>query len=203
MNDKLNDALFKRVKQATVTASNRAVTSSSLSRLRPSLTAQSVVLGLTSSRITILSNEFETESCEQLFEDERFQVEFHQLVWCDAEVYSIMNTTLPGKGDFRKITYYANEFNGTLTNRKMERIIEWTKKFNNIEECRRYMEQTKHIDTFLVCSGSFGQNLIPQVHHLCNIESIYIFCKNVEYHKQWSSSFSKVRYDLGRMLLRH
>lgn len=51
--------------------------------------------------------------------------------------------------------------------------------------------KTKRI--FLVSSGSLGEIIVPQIHDLPQVYTIYIYCANVKRHREWSQKFSKVR----------
>lgn len=57
---------------------------------------------------------------------------------------------------------------------KFRAIADYVKKFYNIADCRDYLEQTRGTTTILICSEQFSESLIPQVHHLKHIWSIYI-----------------------------
>ena len=46
---------------------------------------------------------------------------------------------------------------------------------------------------FIITSGSQGKTLIPHIHDLPQVYAIYIHCSNVEYHREWSTQFPKIR----------
>jgi hypothetical protein len=46
---------------------------------------------------------------------------------------------------------------------------------------------------FLICSGSLGKKVVPEVHNLPQIYAIYIYCADVKYHREWTNSYTKVR----------
>jgi hypothetical protein len=49
------------------------------------------------------------------------------------------------------------------------------------------------VKTVVIISGRMGQVLVPRVNHMENLLSIIVFCGNLKFHKEWSSSYSKVK----------
>jgi hypothetical protein len=102
-------------------------------------------------------------------------LEGHQLVWCDDN----------------EVTQNA-ENDITLT--KLRDAVNYTKLFNDVSSCRRYIEQTSDTTTFLVCAVNMAFSLIPQVHELRNVKSIYIHSNGKSLDSsQTLANFSKVR----------
>jgi hypothetical protein len=104
-----------------------------------------------------------------LFNRERINLESHQLIWLDTRVKS-----------------------DEITLQSLRKIVDYTKVFDNIDECLFYIKQTNSTVTFLVCSGQLGEIFTLKVHDLNNIYAIYIYCQNKEYHQKWASKYSKV-----------
>jgi hypothetical protein len=109
----------------------------------------------------------------RLFDRERYNLESHQLICCDT------NT--------------QNSITRDITLSELRQIIDYTKCFDNDKSCKRYLEETQHIVSFLICSDNISTQLIPEIHHLQNIRSIYVYSPNSEHHQQWSSEYVKVR----------
>ena len=59
-------------------------------------------------------------------------------------------------------------------------------------ECLRALNEFESELAFIVCSGSFGQELVPQIHEMSRINGIYIFCSNKEFHDQWAKNWKRV-----------
>ena len=65
--------------------------------------------------------------------------------------------------------------------------------FNTSDECMKEIQNRSANDRIiLISSGGFGETLVPQIHELRQIFSIYIYCWNKEYHERWSKKFVKV-----------
>ncbi|CAF1143075.1 unnamed protein product [Rotaria sp. Silwood1] len=45
----------------------------------------------------------------------------------------------------------------------------------------------------MIVSGQLGKEIVPSVHNLQQVVSIYVYCMNKEINEQWSSRFSKVQ----------
>jgi len=99
--------------------------------------------------------------------------ESHQLVWLDANANNGSNDTIH-------------------TLRHLESIIDSTSKFDNIEDCLFFIEETKDM-VFLICSGIFGQEIVPRIHQHKNIWAIYVYCYEKSYHEStWAQQYPKV-----------
>ena len=99
--------------------------------------------------------------------------EKYQLIWLDANVNN-------GSDD------------SVFTLRSLQNLVDLTSKFDNLEDCVLYIEQTQDITTFLICSGTLGKQLVPRIHSQKNIWAIYLYCFDVDSHEDWASSYSQV-----------
>jgi hypothetical protein len=79
------------------------------------------------------------------------------------------------------------------TEQKLRSIINHLKIFEDIEQCQQYIEQKSLKEPLiLIVSGRLGRKLVPLIHQLREVISIYIYCKDKKSNEQWSSKFSKV-----------
>jgi hypothetical protein len=55
----------------------------------------------------------------------------------------------------------------------------------------------------LVASGTLAENVMSTIHQLQQLHSVYIFCRDIPKHKEWSKSYVKVRnvLDNSQLLL--
>jgi hypothetical protein len=73
-------------------------------------------------------------------------------------------------------------------------IINHLKKFQNIQQCQHYIEQRSKKDrVVLIVSGELGREIVPSIHNLRQVTSIYVYCMDKKGNEQWASKFSKVR----------
>ncbi|CAF5160229.1 unnamed protein product, partial [Rotaria magnacalcarata] len=70
----------------------------------------------------------------QIFDREKINLESHQLVWLDP-------------------TVDRNQESDTLASlENLRKIVDYTKLFNNVEQCQQFIEQTKTTTTFIITS---------------------------------------------------
>jgi hypothetical protein len=99
-------------------------------------------------------------------------VETYFLLWLDASINSQEN--LDAQEKFRS-------------------SINYLQTFDKVEECEKCIRSVSSEDRIVfIVSGDFGQYLIPQIHHLRQVSSIYIYCANKDFHQQWTQQYYKV-----------
>jgi hypothetical protein len=95
------------------------------------------------------------------------------LIWLDADV------NVKGNRD---------------TEQKLRTIINHLKKFHDVEQCQQYIEQRSQKDRLvLIVSGRFGREIVPSIHKLRQVTSIYVYCMDKKGNEQWACKFTKVR----------
>ncbi|CAF3347209.1 unnamed protein product, partial [Rotaria socialis] len=45
---------------------------------------------------------------------------------------------------------------------------------------------------FVISSGTLGQYLVPRIHGMPQLDTIYIYCGNKELHKAWADKWTKI-----------
>jgi hypothetical protein len=108
--------------------------------------------------------------------------------------------SLPNNNDnhleiFSLIWLNANEDieDSQNTEQKLRPIINHFKRFQDVKECQQYIEQKSKQDRLvLIASDQLGQEIVPFIHKLRQVSSIYIYCKDNNSHEQWTNSFTKV-----------
>jgi hypothetical protein len=65
--------------------------------------------------------------------------------------------------------------------------------FNESDPCEQYIQSTSDdLRIILILNENLGEQLIPRIHQLRQIYSIYIFSINIEYHQNWTKQYKKV-----------
>lgn len=104
--------------------------------------------------------------------DEKIQSQ--RIIWVDSQVNTSENNLLVQK-QLRKRT------TNLMT-------------FDNQEKFYKYIMSTLSDDhILLITSGRLGLIIIPQIHHLQQIRSIYIYCMDKTCYILWAKTFSKVK----------
>ena len=65
--------------------------------------------------------------------------------------------------------------------------------FQDSDECIEFLGTMDNQKACMIMSGALGESIVPRVHQLSQVDSIFIFCRNKEYHEQWSKKWSKVK----------
>jgi hypothetical protein len=75
--------------------------------------------------------------------------------------------------------------------------INYIKTFKQSNECEEYIQSVPKIDrVILIVSGRLGQEIVPRIHQLRQVFSIYVYCMNKKKNEQWVKPFSKVRHEI-------
>jgi hypothetical protein len=90
---------------------------------------------------------------------------------------------------------YANAQNDCYIEDKLRSVTGRLTTFHEIKSCQEYIrESCSTKQPVLVVSGQMGQEIVPSIHKLPGIRSIYVYCINKQYHEQWASKYGKVTY---------
>jgi len=87
--------------------------------------------------------------------------------------------------------------NATEDNRaaqdRLRKIINYLKTFEDLQKCLDYIHSLSADDRIvLIVSGRYGRDLVPQICHLRQISSIYVYCTDVRENRNWAKHYSKV-----------
>lgn len=99
-------------------------------------------------------------------------LETYSLLWLDAEVNSSKENVSAQK--------------------KLRSALNHIRTFEDVEECKEYIEQSTDDRITFIVSGDMGQKIVPLVHALIQIVSIYVYCFNKKKHELWTAKFPKV-----------
>lgn len=61
------------------------------------------------------------------------------------------------------------------------------------EACIEALNKHSGVTTFLIVSGTIGQTLVPEIHNRPQLEAIYVFCTQLEWHKAWAKEWFKIK----------
>jgi len=76
----------------------------------------------------------------------------------------------------------------------LRNVINHLTKFENEQACQQYIEERSEDDRLiLIVNDLFGHTLVPRIHQLRQVYSIYIHYKNTLVNEEWISKFTKVK----------
>ena len=64
--------------------------------------------------------------------------------------------------------------------------------FTDSEECIDFLGDIADEKACMIVSGSVGQKIVPLVHNMPQVNSIFIFCENENFHQEWIKHWSKI-----------
>lgn len=65
--------------------------------------------------------------------------------------------------------------------------------FTDAEQCIQFLENTSREQICMLISGLRAEQIVPRVHNLVQMDSIFILCNNRKYHERWTKDWSKIR----------
>lgn len=81
------------------------------------------------------------------------------------------------------------------TEEQLRSTINHFKKFQEVKQCQQYIEERSEKDRLLlIVSGRLGKEIVPSIHQLRQVTSIYVYCHDKEGHEQWALKFAKVKF---------
>ncbi|CAF0943341.1 unnamed protein product [Rotaria sordida] len=96
------------------------------------------------------------------------------LIWLDANIDE-------SKKDFKNSLKHLRHIVASITT------------FTDSQECVNVLSEIKKEKVFMIVSGSLGQYIVPEIHTLPQLDSIYVFCGNQLLHEEWAKTISKVK----------
>jgi hypothetical protein len=79
------------------------------------------------------------------------------------------------------------------TQDELRTTINQLKTFDDPNKCERYIINVPKEDRIaLIVSGQLGRQIVPRIHSLEQLLSIYIYCHDQKSNEQWSVAYSKV-----------
>jgi hypothetical protein len=95
------------------------------------------------------------------------------------------------------LVWLDSDVNRNEENRRIQQqlfnINNHVQTFEDPHECQQYVQRlpTKYRITLIV-SGRLGREIIPYIHPLNQISSIYVFCSEKRKNEQWALQYHKV-----------
>jgi tetratricopeptide (TPR) repeat protein len=78
------------------------------------------------------------------------------------------------------------------TIKQLRRTVNTINTFTDGEQCIHFLENMGNEKVCMIISGSLGQHIVPRVHNMSQVDSIFIFCGNKKHHEQWTKDWPKI-----------
>jgi tetratricopeptide (TPR) repeat protein len=76
---------------------------------------------------------------------------------------------------------------------QLRRVVNSIDTFTDVDQCIAFVETVNNERTCMIISGSLGQYIVPRVHNMFQVDSIFIFCGNKKRHEVWAKDWSKIK----------
>jgi tetratricopeptide (TPR) repeat protein len=76
---------------------------------------------------------------------------------------------------------------------QLRRAVHNINKFTDGDECVEFLQSMDNDKACMIISGSLGQHIVPRVHDMSQMDSIFIFCGNKKRHEQWAKEWPKIK----------
>ncbi|CAF4301144.1 unnamed protein product, partial [Adineta steineri] len=88
-----------------------------------------------------------------------------------------------------------NENNDDCNNtiKQLKCMVNNINTFTDGKQCFEFIQTITNNKICMIVSGSLGQHIVPRVHDISQIDSIFIFCHNKEWHQQWAKKWPKIK----------
>ncbi|CAF1352944.1 unnamed protein product [Rotaria sordida] len=96
------------------------------------------------------------------------------LIWLDEKIDESMD-------DYRKSI------------QKLRCTVNTIQTFRNADECIDYISQLENQKAFVIISGVLCESVVPRIHDISQIYSIYVFCMKKTKYKEWAKNWSKIK----------
>jgi hypothetical protein len=84
-----------------------------------------------------------------------------------------------------------NECQNTIT--QLRRVVDDVKTFTDGDHCIQFIHTITNNKACMIISGALAQHIVPHVHNMSQVDSIFIFCDNKELHEKWTKEWSKIK----------
>jgi len=79
------------------------------------------------------------------------------------------------------------------TQRQLRTIINHLRTFEDSHDCEDYIRSVSNHDRIvIIVSGLSGRQLVPRIHYLLQVCSIYVYCMDRKTNEEWTKNFTKV-----------
>ena len=74
------------------------------------------------------------------------------------------------------------DYRNTIT--QLRRTVNTVNQYTDGEQCIEFLQTIDNEKACMVIPGWLGQHVVPRVHDMSQVDSIFIFCGNKKYHEQ-------------------
>jgi hypothetical protein len=72
-------------------------------------------------------------------------------------------------------------------------VVNTINTFIDGDQCIHFVNTITENNAYMIISGSLGQDIVPRIHDMFQVDSIFIFCNNKKSHEQWAKEWSEIK----------
>jgi hypothetical protein len=76
---------------------------------------------------------------------------------------------------------------------QLRRAVNYINTFTDGDQCIEFISSMNEENVCMIISGSLGEHIVPRVHNMSQVDSIFIFCGNKKHHEQWAKGWPKIK----------
>ena len=85
----------------------------------------------------------------------------------------------------------AADCRNTMT--QLRRAVNSINTYTDDEECIQFLETMVQEKACMIISDALGEHVVPRVHNMSQVDSIFIFCSTKKYHEGWAKEWPKIK----------
>ncbi|CAF4944605.1 unnamed protein product [Rotaria sp. Silwood1] len=90
-----------------------------------------------------------------------------------------------------KIDESSEDYRNSI--KHLQRTVNTIKPYRDTEECINYISELENEKAFLIISGALCETVVPRIHNMAQLYSIYVFCRKKEKYEEWAKDWPKVK----------
>jgi tetratricopeptide (TPR) repeat protein len=76
---------------------------------------------------------------------------------------------------------------------QLRRVVNDINTYTDGDQCVEFISTITNNKVCMIISGSLGRLIMPRVHNMSQVDSIFIFCGNKTHHEQWAKEWPKIK----------
>src|ERR1019366_7624659 len=76
---------------------------------------------------------------------------------------------------------------------QLRRVVNSITTFTDGDQCVEFITGKKDEKSCVIISGALGRLIVPVIHDMSQVDSIFIFCGNKKRHEQWTKEWPKIK----------
>ncbi|CAF0851961.1 unnamed protein product [Didymodactylos carnosus] len=76
---------------------------------------------------------------------------------------------------------------------RLESIVSSVDNFSDADVFVNFLYETSYEKILMIVTGGLGENIVPIIHGVSQLDSIFVFCHNKAVHEQWGKDWPKVK----------